>query len=245
MAQQQSGNPALKNKAFQTVAATGEEPMTMSGVSLKSLFLLAICLGGGAYGWSLASQSAESLWIWLLVGSFAGLGIALLTSFKPKLAWATGPLYAAIQGVLLGAISFFFNLEFPGIVVQAVLVTAAIFVATLALYGTGIIKVTKKLTLGIILATAGLALYYVAYLIFSLFGIELPLVNSSSPWGIAFSVIVVILAALNLILDFDFIKKSVQHRGPKYLEWYASFSLIVTLLWLYVEVLRLLGKSRR
>ena len=117
--------------------------------------------------------------------------------------------------------------------------------ATLLLYGTGLIKVTKKFALGIILATAGLALYYVAYLVLSLFGVELPLVNSNSPWGIAFSVIVVILAALNLILDFDFIKRSVQNRAPKYLEWYAGFSLIVTLLWLYVEVLRLLGKSRR
>lgn len=245
MAEQQSSNPALKNKAFQISATGNEAAMTTAGVSFKAFVLLIVCLAGGAYGWMLAEQNAASLWIWLVAGSFVGLGIALLTGFKPKVAWFTGPLYALTQGVLLGAISYWANLEFEGIVLQAVLVTGAIFLATLLLYGTGLIKVSKKFVLGVILATAGLALYYVAYLIFALFGVELPLVNSNSPWGIAFSVVVIILAALNLILDFDFIKRAAANNAPKYLEWYASFSLIVTLLWLYVEVLRLLGKARR
>ncbi len=240
-----SGNPTLKNKAFQTVAAIGSEPMSMSGVSIKSFFLLLLCVAGAAFGWNQASQLTESLGIVLIIASFLGLGIALITSFNPKIAIVTGPLYSLAQGYILGVISYLANLAFPGIVIQAVLLTLSIFFATLLIYSTGVIKVTKKFVLGVVIATLGLVLYYVAFLICSLFGIELPLVNSNSPWGIAFSVIVIILATLNLILDFDFIKKSVEARAPKYLEWYSSFSLIVTLLWLYVEVLRLLAKIRR
>ncbi|MES2631231.1 MAG: Bax inhibitor-1/YccA family protein [Patescibacteria group bacterium] len=240
-----SGNPALKNQGFQTVATAGEQSMSMAGVSVKSFFLLLLCLAGATYGWFLTSQLSASLWTILIVASLVTFVIALITSFKPKIAAFTGPLYAVAQGFILGAISYIANLAFPGIVLQAVLLTLCIFFATLLIYSTGIIKVTKKFVFGVIIATAGVALYYVAFLIFSLFGIELPLVNSNSPWGIAFSVLIVIIATLNLILDFDFIKKAVQERVPKYMEWYASFSLIVTLLWLYIEVLRLLAKTRR
>ncbi|MFZ1302063.1 MAG: Bax inhibitor-1/YccA family protein [Candidatus Microsaccharimonas sp.] len=242
---QQSGNPALKNKAFQSTASVGSQSMSMAGVSLKSFFLLLLCLAGAGFGWSMALQAANSLWLILTIASIGGLIIGLITSFNPRIAWATGPLYALTQGYILGVISFLANLEFPGIVIQAVLLTLCIFMVTLFVYATGIIKVTRKFVFGVIIATAGVALYYLAYLIIGLFGIELPLVNSNSPWGIAFSVLIVIIASLNLILDFDFIKNAVQQRVPKFLEWYAAFSLIVTLLWLYVEVLRLLGKSRR
>ncbi len=169
---------------------------------------------------------------------------AVITIFKKTAAPITAPLYALAEGFALGILSFWFEQEFSGIVLQALLLTAGIFIAMLLIYLLGIIRPTENFKLGLVAATGGIALYYVATLIFGLFGITLPLVADTSFWGILFTIGVIIVAALNLVVDFDFIEQGVEQRAPKYMEWYSGFGLLVTIVWLYIELLRLLGKIR-
>ncbi|MFA6379469.1 MAG: Bax inhibitor-1/YccA family protein, partial [Candidatus Omnitrophota bacterium] len=158
----------------------------------------------------------------------------------------TAPLYALVEGVVIGCISFFFEKLYPGIVIQAVGLTFGTLFALLLAYQSRIIKVTQNFRLGVIAATGGIALYYLASMILSgFFKIQVPLIHESTPLGIGFSVVVVVIAALNLVLDFDFIEKGAQANAPKYMEWYGAFGLMVTLIWLYLEILRLLAKTRR
>jgi uncharacterized YccA/Bax inhibitor family protein len=156
----------------------------------------------------------------------------------------TAPLYAILEGLFLGALSSFLEAQFNGIVVQAVGLTFAIFICILLIYRTGIIKVTDNFRIGIVAATGGIALIYLVTIVMNLFGTTIPYIHSSGPIGIGFSVFVIIIATLNLVLDFDFIEHGVDMRAPKYMEWYAAFGLMVTLVWLYIEILRLLAKLR-
>lgn len=223
-----------------------DEPMTIGGVSAKTAFLLILVLGAGSYGWSLVDpETGESSlpgWFWLVL--IAVVGLAIFTAFRPKLAIVTGPLYALAQGVMVGVISHYYNVEFDGIVLQAILATAAVFFVMLVLFVTRTIKVTNK-TRGVIIgATMGIALFYVVSIVMSLFGVNIPYVWDSGPIGIGISVLIVGVAAFNLMLDFDLIERGVGARAPKSFEWFAAFGLMVTIIWLYIEMLRLIGKVR-
>jgi uncharacterized YccA/Bax inhibitor family protein len=173
--------------------------------------------------------------------------LCLITCFKKEWAPITGSLYAAAEGLFVGALSALYETQFNGIVLQAVLLTIGVLLALLAAYSMRLIKATENFKLGVVAATGGIALVYLATIVLGFFGIHIPYIHESGLVGIGFSVFVVIIAALNLVLDFDFIENGCAHGAPKYMEWYAAFGLVVTLVWLYVEILRLLAKisSRR
>ena len=183
--------------------------------------------------------------VWLLPVSLVCLGVAILTAFKPKLARFTGPVYALAMGAVAGAISQAYNVQFSGIIVQAVALTVAVLGIMTVLYTTRTIRVTDKLRTGIIAATGAVFLVYlVAIFARLIFDAEIPFLNDSGAIGIGISLVIVGIAAMNLLLDFDIIERGIQMRAPKYMEWYAAFSLMVTLIWLYLEILRLLSKLR-
>lgn len=168
-----------------------------------------------------------------------------LTIFRKRNANITAPLYAIFEGFLIGWISFWFETELNGIVLQTALLTISVFMAMLIIYLTGIIKVTENFKLMLATITGGIGLYYLGNLLINAVGKEMPLINSTSVYGIAFSIFIIIVAALNLVWDFDFIEQGVKNKAPKYMEWYAGFGLLVTIIWLYLEILRGLAKSRR
>lgn len=240
-----SGNPALNKNTFNNLqAVTDGSGMTLDGVAAKSLMLFALCVGSGIFGWRLAAQQPEALGIYVIGSLIIAFIIGIATIFKKTASPFTAPLYALFEGFALGAISQMFEVQFAGIVLQALLLTGGIFVSMLFLYLFRIIRATENFKLGVLAATGGIALYYVANLIINFFGKDLPLINSTSNWGIGFTVLVIIVAALNLVVDFDFIEQGVEKQAPKYMEWYASFGLFVTVVWLYIEILRLLAKLR-
>ena len=180
----------------------------------------------------------------IMIGLFGGLIFALITSFKREWSPVTAPIYALLEGLVLGGISAMFELRFPGIAIQAVSLTFGTLVVLLLAYRSGLIPVTEKFKMGVVAATGGIALFYFVSILLGFFGIHFTTINGAGPIGIAFSVFVVIVAALNLVLDFDFIESGVRAGAPKYMEWYAAFGLMVTLIWLYFEILRLLSKLR-
>lgn len=263
-----TSNPALNDKVFRgstavidatsvaggTSAAgqaspprTAGEGMTIGGVVEKSAFLLLLLVGAGIVGWSQVDQDqGGNLQVpgWLLVALLAGLGIAVLTIFKPKLSPYTSPLYALVQGLVVGAISAVYNASFDGIVLQAVGLTVGVFAVMLALFALRIIKVTDKLRSGIMAATGAVMLVYVASFVLRLFGADVPFIHDTGLIGIGFSLAVVVIASMNLLLDFDLIARGAAAGAPKHMEWYGAFGLLVTIVWLYLELLRLLSKLR-
>jgi uncharacterized YccA/Bax inhibitor family protein len=180
-----------------------------------------------------------------MLGGLGGFIAAMVTIFKKQWAPVTAPIYAVLEGLLLGGISAVFELRYPGIAFESVALTFGTLFALLFLYRTGIIRVTEKFRLGVFAATGAIALFYLLQMILGLFHFEFTSVNGSGIIGIGFSLIVVGVAALNLVLDFDFIEKGVQYGAPKYMEWYGAFGIMVTLVWLYLEILRLLSKLQR
>jgi uncharacterized YccA/Bax inhibitor family protein len=233
------------------------ETMSFGGVATATGVLLALVMVAAYFGWTGVEQTTITDQItgetvntttipgWTWIALLVGFGIAMVTIFKPKLAMFTAPLYALAEGAFLGAISAVYNAEFDGIVLQAVLCTMGVFAIMLFLYGTRIIRVTQKLMIGIVAATGAVFLVYLGTFIFSLFSDSTPAIFDAGIVGIGFSVLVVAIAAFNLLLDFDFIERGTEAGLPKGMEWYAAFSLLVTLVWLYIEVLRLLSKLRR
>ena len=181
---------------------------------------------------------------WMIGSAIGGFVLALITVFKKTAAPITAPLYALVEGVFLGVLSAMFEILYPGIVFQAVTLTFGTLLALLLAYKTGFIKATENFKLGVIAATGGIAIIYLATFVLGFFGINIPFIHGSGTFGIAFSVFVVIIAALNLVLDFDFIESGAERGAPSYMEWYAAFGLLVTLIWLYIEILRLLSKLR-
>jgi len=179
---------------------------------------------------------------YILGGAIGGLVFAIATIFKKEWAPVTAPMYALTEGFFLGAISAIFEHRFPGIVMQAVMLTFGTLFALLFAYRSGLIKATENFKLGVVAATGGIALVYLASIVLSFFDIRVPFIHESGVIGIGFSLFVVVIAALNLVLDFDFIESGVEQKAPKYMEWYGAFGLMVTLVWLYVEFLRLLSK---
>lgn len=242
----ESGNPALSEKVLNNVGALeSSSTATIGGTTIKILALLIITLFGGYFGWqSMASATGSTFWM-IIGASILGFGFALGAIFKPMMAGIFGPLYAVSQGYVLGAISQLYNAEFNGIVVQAIGLTGAIFFSSLWFFSLGLIKVTQKFRTGVLIATVGIAIYYLVAIVLSLFGVTAPLIFDSGAFGIAFSLFIIFIATLNLILDYDLIQRLVKNSSPKPMEWYGAFALIVTLLWLYVEVLRLLSKIRQ
>ncbi len=221
------------------------EAMSRSGAYTATGVLLAVLLVGGVVGWLTVSESPTgdvNFPVWLLLPMFAALGVAILLAFKPKLAMFLGPVYAILQGVVLGAISHVYEAQWDGIVLQAIGITAAITVVMYLIYATGLIKVTDKTRKVIIGATLGVALFYFVSIIISLFGVNVSYFESASLWSIGLSVVIAGVAAFNLMLDFDLVDRGAAAGAPKYMEWYAAFGLMVTVVWLYLEILRLLGK---
>jgi uncharacterized YccA/Bax inhibitor family protein len=230
--------------------------MTMGGVLSACGVLLVLLLASATFGWFQIDQvttvnpltndvDATPFPAWLI---FVGLGamiLGIVTAFKPTWARITGPIYALGIGAFLGAISAVYNQRFDGIVLQAVMLTAGVFLLMLFLYGTRIIRVTRKLAIGIVAATGAVVLVYLGTFIWSLFTDHRPLIYDAGPLGIGISLVIVGIAAFNLLLDFDFIERGVEQGLPKGMEWYAAFGLLVTLVWLYLEVLRLLAKLRQ
>ncbi len=214
--------------------------MTVEGCVNKTIILSFIVLGGAMISWTYAYTFSGLL----MVMAILGFATAMFTIWKPQYSNISAPLYAVFEGLFLGAISFLFNSMFPGIVMQAVMLTLGVLFLMLFLYKSRIIKVTAGLRAGIIMATGAIALVYIITLVLGLFGISIPYIHSNGWIGIGFSVVVVGIASFNLLLDFDFFEKGSASGAPKYMEWYAAFGLMVTLIWLYLEILRLLAKLR-
>ncbi|MEN8113170.1 MAG: Bax inhibitor-1/YccA family protein [Actinomycetota bacterium] len=241
------GSSASLDAAATTVPVGFGEPgtdrMTIGGTARATGFLLAILLVTAAWGWTIASPTgAQPAWtIFVIIGAFV---LAIVTIFKPRIAVFTAPIYTAAQGVFIGGISKAYEAAWGGIVVQAVLATAAVFIVMLVLFVTRTIKVTDKLRSTIIGATLGIALFYLVSIVLALFGVQIPFVWEGGMTGIMFSLLVVGIAAFNLLLDFDLIERGIAMNAPKHMDWYAAFSLMITIIWLYVEILRLLGKAR-
>eukprot|EP00752_Nemacystus_decipiens_P013755 g12208.t1 len=255
-------NPALNEDTFSIPVDElddNRDVMTLGSTVFKSLTLVGMCIVAATITWGLTTKGGTFdmavAMPWVLGGAIGGLILALITIFKPKAAPVTAPMYAIAEGLFLGAISAMYEASFgtangqagpfSGIVVQAIALTMAVTLVMLTLYGTRVIRVTEKLRAGIIAATAAVFLVYIASFVLSFFSITIPYLHSSGPIGIGISLVIVGIAAFNLLLDFDLIEKGVQTRAPKYMEWYAGFALLVTLVWLYLEILRLLSKLRR
>jgi uncharacterized YccA/Bax inhibitor family protein len=238
-----TSNPVLTNKAFE-VQADGQQ-MTIQGTVNKSIFLFLLLLITASLSWRLAEYDASLLATLLWPSAIVGFVLALITIFAKKYSMITAPLYVAAQGFFLGAISMVYSTLYSGIVIQAVLLTASILGVMLLAYKTGIIKATQKFRSGMMIATGGIAIVYLASFVMNMFGMSMPYLHDGGPIGIGISVFIVIIAALNFILDFSFIEEASHSNAPKYMEWYAAFGLMVTLIWLYLEILRLLSKIRR
>jgi len=253
MALFESGNPTLSQKIFSRSAAeTSTEVMTVRGTINKFGFLLLMVIGGAAFTWNqyynqvLVETAAQSVMPYLWVGIFGGLGCAIAISFKPTWAPYLAPAYGILEGLFLGAISAILNdafaAKYPGLVMQAVGLTFGVAIAMFLLYNFKIIKATEKFKSIIISATMGIAIFYLLTLVLGMFHVNMPFMYDSSALGIGISLFVIAIAALNLILDFDMIEKGSDMGAPKFMEWYGAFGLLVTIVWLYIEILKLLSR---
>ncbi|HTC58257.1 MAG TPA: Bax inhibitor-1/YccA family protein [Candidatus Sulfotelmatobacter sp.] len=248
-----TSNPALGDKTFQDLASNRyggaidlSSRMTLNGTVNKTGLLLVCAVATAAWTWHLflASQAAADIAVPLLVGTIGGFIVAMVTVFKKEWAPVTAPIYALLEGLALGGLSAIFNTRYPGVAIQAVGLTFGTLFVLLLAYASGMIKVTDKFRLGVVAATGGIAVFYLLEMGLSFFGVHFIAINSGGAIGIAFSLFVVAIAALNLVLDFDFIQQGVTYGAPKYMEWYGAFGIIVTLVWLYLEILRLMSKLR-
>jgi uncharacterized YccA/Bax inhibitor family protein len=244
-----SGNPVLGENTFLDVGsgrvvAGDSQSMTINGTVNKTALMLVMLLVAAAFTWSkfTGPESMPQVLPWLMTGAIGGLVVALITVFKKTWAPVTAPVYAVLEGLFLGGFSAMMEVRFPGIVMQAVVLTFGVLFALLAAYRSGLIKATENFKLGVVAATGGICLLYLANIVMGFFGASIGFIHESGWMGIGFSAFVVVIAALNLVLDFDFIENGVERGAPKYMEWYAGFGLIVTLVWLYLEILRLLAK---
>ena len=238
-----TSNPMMKDNVF-TRSLAGVETMTLHGTVNKTITLLALVVIGAGYTWNLFyNQGAAVVQPWMIGGLVGGLVVAMITIFKQTWAPFLAPVYAVLEGLALGGISAFFETRFPGIVMQAVALTFGVLFCLLMAYKSRLIKVTENFRLGVVAATGGIALVYLIGFVGSFFGWQMPYIHESGIIGIGFSLFVVVIASMNLVLDFDFIERG-DGVAPKYMEWYAAFGLIVTLVWLYLEILRLLSKLR-
>lgn len=239
-----TANPALNEKTFQQAgAAVYADSMTINGTVNKTGIMLLLLIASAAYTWSqFLEGNTEQMTMWMMIGVIGGLITAMVTIFKKTWSPVTAPLYAVLEGFALGGISAVLEATYEGIVIQAVALTFGTAGCLLIAYKSGVIKATENFKLGIFAATGGIALIYLVGFVMSFFGTTIPYIHENGLIGIGFSLVVVVIAALNLVLDFDFIEKGAEMGAPKFMEWYAAFGLMVTLIWLYIEILRLLSK---
>lgn len=247
-----TANPALNDKSFQTRSSRSiglDDRMTLTGTVNKSFLLICMVFTTAIWSWYQAIPASPEagpqipIWYWgALIGA---LIVAFIVIFKKHTAPYLAPVYALLEGVVLGLMSSLFEQMYPGIVFQAILGTAAVFAGLLFVYKSGMIKVTDNFRLGVAAATGGVFLIYMLTFVLSFFGINMPYIHEGGLIGIGFSLLVIGIASMNLVLDFDFIEGACERGAPKYMEWYASFGLLVTLIWLYIEILRLLAKLQR
>jgi len=241
-----SGNPVMSERAFQRSASgvldadmtkTGAEAgrMTVSGAVNKTLLLGALMLATAVF----AYINPNPLFIW--GGAIAGLIVVVIASFKPKYSPTLAPIYAALEGLFVGGISAMYASLYNGIVFQAITLTMAVFFLMLFFYKTGIIKVTQKLRSGIIMATGAIFVVYLLNFVLSMFGVNLPYLHEGGMIGIGISLLIIAVAAMNLLLDFDNFDKGEQYGAPAYMEWFSAMGLLITLVWLYIEILRLIA----
>ncbi|MDP3436506.1 MAG: Bax inhibitor-1/YccA family protein [Bacteroidales bacterium] len=242
-------NPVLSEKIFrESTNITYSETMTVKGTAMKSLILIFMVLAGASYTWKVFYESlnpgAVNPWMW--GGLIGGLITGVIISFKPNLAQYLAPVYAVLQGLFLGAISAMFNNAFaltaPGIVINATLLTIITALVMLLIYRANIIKVDGKFARIMVIAVSAIGFFYLISIVLSMFGVNLTMLHNSSPLSIGISIVIVIVAAFSLLMDFNFIEKASAAGAPKYMEWYGAFGLMVTLIWLYLELLKLLAK---
>ena len=237
-----SGNPTLRADTFTgAMAYDSTNVMTIDGTVNKTFGLLFLTVLFASWAWNNPTRFIP----WMLPLILGGFIVAMVTFFKKEWAGITSPIYAGLEGLFLGTISVMMEKMYPGIVIQAVMLTFGTLFCLLLAYKSKLIKVTDNFRLGVVAATGGIALIYFITIILGFFGKNIPFIHDSGPIGIGFSGFVVIIAALNLVLDFDFIEQGAESGAPKYMEWYGAFGLMVTLIWLYLEILRLLSKTRR
>ncbi len=242
-----TSNPALSESAFEYTPHapdSGQSLMTIRGTVNKTLILLALVVAAASLTWYQAAMGNPRVVPLVIGAAVIGFIFALVTIFKPTLSPITAPAYALCEGLVVGGVSAIANQRYPGIALQAAGLTIGTLFALLFAYQTGVIRASDSFRRGVIAATGGIAILYIVSLVLSLFGVTVPFIHESSPIGIAFSVFVVAVAALNLVLDFDFIEQGSSFGLPKYMEWYGAFGLVLTLVWLYLEILRLLSKLR-
>ncbi len=253
MALMKTSNPALGDKTFSGLARAqyggtldAAARMTLSGTVNKTGVLLLCAIATASWTWHLFLQSRDMADVtpWMLGGLFGGLICAMVTVFKKEWSPVTAPIYALLEGLVLGGVSAVFDLRYPGIGIQAVSLTFGTLLVLLLAYSSGWVKVTDKMRLGIVAATGGIMVFYLLEMLLGFFGVHFTTVNGSGLIGIGFSLVVVTIASLNLVLDFDFIEQGVKVGAPKYMEWYGAFGIMVTLVWLYLEILVLLSKLR-
>ena len=246
-----TSNPVFKERVFkQGYSYASDGVMTVNGTVNKTALMLFLVVVSAVFTWNkffaavnVNPQAGYSAVMpWLIIGGIGGFITVLVTVFRPQSSGISAPIYAVFEGLLLGGISAIFESTYTGVVMRAVALTLAVFAAMLFIYKTGIIKVTQKFIMGVFAATAGIALIYLVSFIASLFGTNFGFMYGSSNFSIIFSLVVVAVAALNLVLDFSFIERAADAGAPKYMEWYGAFGLMVTLIWLYLEILRLLVK---
>jgi uncharacterized YccA/Bax inhibitor family protein len=245
MALFQSNNPVLKQSIFDKAPHITGEAMTIRGTVNKMSFMLLMLMAAAIYSWGEFSRGSTNVMPLVIGGAIGGFILALVIIFKKEWAGYLAPAYAIAEGLFLGAISAMFEAKWQGIVLQSVGLTFGTFIAMLVLYRTGVIRATERFKSIVMTATLGIAVFYLIAIVLRFFNIEMPLIHSSGTFGIIFSLVVVGIAALNLILDFDMIEQGAAQGAPKYFEWYASFGLMVTLVWLYLEILRLMSKLNR
>jgi uncharacterized YccA/Bax inhibitor family protein len=244
-----SGNPALSSSTFESFPYAASESrgvMTLQGTTIKTGVLLGLAVASAAVTWVLFVRQAPLTFPLMIGGAIGGLVLGLVTAFKKTWAPVTAPLYAIAEGLFLGGISAFYEtnaqIGYQGIVFQAVCLTFGTMLILLTAYQSGVIKPTENFKLGVAAATGGIMLVYLVGWVMRMFGSGIPFIHESGWIGIGFSLFVVVIAALNLVLDFDFIEEGAARGAPKYMEWYGAFGLMVTLVWLYLEILRLLSK---
>jgi uncharacterized YccA/Bax inhibitor family protein len=244
---EKSGNPVLGEKAFRGLTYSGEstDRMTLQGTMNKTGLLMLLVLAGAYYTWN-AFAKGQNVQMFMIGGAIGGFIVALITMFKKEWAPYTAPAYALLQGLFLGAISALYNFAFaekmPNIITNAVGLTMSVGIAMFMLYHFRVIKVTEKFRSIIVMATVGIAIFYLVVIVARLFGAQMAFMHDSSPLGIGISLFIVGIAALNLLLDFDMIEQGSAYGAPKYMEWFGGFALLVTLIWLYLEILRLLSR---
>jgi uncharacterized YccA/Bax inhibitor family protein len=250
MALMKTSNPALSENTFRNLSGarygglTDESAqMTLNGTVNKTGILLVCVIATAAWTWHLflLSHDMAAVAPLIMLGLIGGF---MVTVFKKEWSPVTAPIYALLEGLVLGGFSAFLDLRYPGIAIQAVSLTFGTLFVLLLAYRSGLIHVTQKFRLGVIAATGGIMVFYLLEMVLGFFGFQFTSINGNGVIGIGFSMIVVGIAALNLVLDFDFIERGVQYGAPKYMEWYGAFGIMVTLVWLYLEILLLLSKMR-